>query len=184
MEADNQPDSKPKASKQPTKASKRPIFFILSQAWKDYKRGRDLRRQEQNSEQVSRPAKLSNANRNQGSAAQIISLEQELKHPQPPVSRISDQAQCQREGWKNTGGEYPWRIERSIPGDGNWRGTWILEVKDMFAMEWETVRVYDGRRWRWESLPHVHWPFPYKQSSHAGKEMQNIEAILEKKANN
>jgi hypothetical protein len=116
-------------------------ILILSQAWKDYKRGRDLRRQEQNGEQVSRPAKLSNANRNRGGAAQITSPEQEPRHPRPPAPGISDHPRCQRRGWKNTGGEYPWRIERTIPGDGNWRGTWILEVKDMFAMEWDTAKV-------------------------------------------
>ncbi|KAK4456827.1 hypothetical protein QBC42DRAFT_157953, partial [Cladorrhinum samala] len=44
--------------------------------------------------------------------------------------------------------EFPWRLEQVIQEDSqdpkNWRAMWILEVKDMQAMDWGTMRVPKG----------------------------------------
>lgn len=83
-------------------------------------------------------------------------------------------------GWHRQRGEYPWRITRTLPGDDNWRGTWTLEVKNLFDVEWDNVKVFDGRKWRLQSLPHVHWPFPYeKAGSPANKDVQGREDTTE-----
>jgi hypothetical protein len=37
--------------------------------------------------------------------------------------------------------EFPWRLQQVVQEESNWRGTWILEVKDMVAMDWGTVQV-------------------------------------------
>ncbi|KAH6687814.1 hypothetical protein F5X68DRAFT_239255 [Plectosphaerella plurivora] len=39
------------------------------------------------------------------------------------------------------GAEFPWRFEQLVEEEENWRGTWVLEVKDMQAMDSGTVRV-------------------------------------------
>lgn len=51
-----------------------------------------------------------------------------------------------RQSWKYQGDPYHWRSERDAVGDTNWRGTRILEVIDMFEVEWQNERVCDGRR--------------------------------------
>lgn len=63
-------------------------------------------------------------------------------------------------GWKfYRGKDYPWRISRTIPGDDNWRGTWVLEVKDISEVHWTRQRVHDGRSWKSVTLPDdPHWP--------------------------
>ncbi|KXH46861.1 hypothetical protein CNYM01_00707 [Colletotrichum nymphaeae SA-01] len=37
--------------------------------------------------------------------------------------------------------EFPWRFEQAVDHEENWRGTWVLEVKDMRAMDWGTELV-------------------------------------------
>ena len=85
----------------------------------------------------------------------------------------SEGAPRRRQGWQHRPNEkYPWRIERVVPGGANWTGTWILEVKDLFEVEWEKRQVFDGRKWKWESIPQCHWPFPHeskRRSSHDAK---------------
>lgn len=63
-------------------------------------------------------------------------------------------------GWTfHRDSEYPWRIERTRQGDVDWRGTWVLEVQDMFSVNWTRQKVHDGRKWRWVTLPDApHWP--------------------------
>lgn len=57
--------------------------------------------------------------------------------------------------------EYPWRIECTVPGDENWRGTWVLEVKDMSEINWVQQKVHDGRGWKEVALPEApHWHTP------------------------
>lgn len=76
---------------------------------------------------------------------------------------------CRRSWRLQRGKEYPWRIERDIKGDVNWRATWVLEVKDLHDVEWETRRIHDGRKWRWHSIPQGHWPFPYEKTEDDGE---------------
>jgi hypothetical protein len=57
--------------------------------------------------------------------------------------------------------EYPWRIECTIPGDENWRGTWTLEVKNMSEVNWISQKVHDGKGWKDVALPAApHWHNP------------------------
>ncbi|KAH9228744.1 hypothetical protein K456DRAFT_1753397 [Colletotrichum gloeosporioides 23] len=37
--------------------------------------------------------------------------------------------------------EFPWRLAQVVEEEENWRGTWVLDVKDLQAMEWGTTRV-------------------------------------------
>lgn len=51
--------------------------------------------------------------------------------------------------------EFPWRIERTVqPHDADWRGTWILEAKDMWSIDWQQGLTPEGVR-----PPQAHWPF-------------------------
>lgn len=45
--------------------------------------------------------------------------------------------------------------------ESNWRGTWVLEVKDMTAMEWGMVKVpkEGGRGGKWVHGPTRQLPF-------------------------
>ncbi|OHE92591.1 hypothetical protein CORC01_12102 [Colletotrichum orchidophilum] len=70
-----------------------------------------------------------------------------------------------KKGWEyrpNT--EFPWRLEQVVEKEENWRGTWVLEVKDLRAMDWGTTRVPkadgDGRGGRYQRQPTRHLPFP------------------------
>lgn len=45
-------------------------------------------------------------------------------------------------GWVYTRrAEFPWRLEKIVQKDdgGNWRKTWIIEVKDVNTMDWESI---------------------------------------------
>lgn len=111
----------------------RNTFKLIKQSWADFKLGREIRREK----------------------ASLVKSQQ-------PNANQSPDSQKHRKGWqRQKGQQYPWRIERGVIQDANSRGTWVLEVKHMFDVEWETLRVHDGRRWRWESVPQSHWPFPY-----------------------
>lgn len=70
-----------------------------------------------------------------------------------------------KEGWKfRPEAEFPWRLEQVVDGEENWRGTWVLEVKDLRAMDWGTERVPKGdgkgRGGRYQRQPTRHMPFP------------------------
>lgn len=67
-------------------------------------------------------------------------------------------------GWKAQGGAYPWRIDNTIHGDVHWRGTWVLEVKDIFEVAWGLRKIHNGERWIWETIPESHWPFPITET--------------------
>ncbi|KAF3808622.1 hypothetical protein GCG54_00006488 [Colletotrichum gloeosporioides] len=60
--------------------------------------------------------------------------------------------------------EFPWRLAQVVEEEDNWRGTWVLEVKDLQAMDWGTTRVPKtgghGRGGRYERQPTRHMPFP------------------------
>ncbi|KAK4227665.1 hypothetical protein QBC38DRAFT_477061 [Podospora fimiseda] len=40
--------------------------------------------------------------------------------------------------------ESVWYLERTANKESNWRGTWILEAKDIEAIDWETVEMSPG----------------------------------------
>ena len=131
-------------------------FAAIKQAWEDFKFGRYVRKEIARSQARCVDDKQTNGtNDDQG----------DIKEDR------------RRRQWRlRRGEEYPWRIERDIKGDLNWRATWILEVKDLHDVEWETRRIHDGRRWRWHSIPQGHWPFPYESSSDKGSDKSTEES--------
>ncbi|KAL7906215.1 hypothetical protein GGI35DRAFT_119357 [Trichoderma velutinum] len=70
--------------------------------------------------------------------------------------------------WKhNMGAEFPWRYEQLVDGESNWRGTWVLEVKDLRAMKWGTeivpTRVGNRKGRKIVRKPTRQLPFPIGQ---------------------
>ncbi|KAF4926179.1 hypothetical protein CGCVW01_v003169 [Colletotrichum viniferum] len=65
---------------------------------------------------------------------------------------------------------FPWRLAQVVDEEENWRGTWVLDVKDLQAMEWGTTRVPkaggNGRGGRYERQPTRHMPFPVDGAGH------------------
>lgn len=116
---------------------------FLKQAWVDYKNGRQMRKnlqheKEQEHQRQNFPVYASES----GDA-------RNEPHSRQPKSSP---------GWHRQNGAYPWRIEKTIQGDTNWRGTWILEVKDIFDVTWERQKIHDGKKWKMVSIPASHWP--------------------------
>ncbi|KAK4234696.1 hypothetical protein C8A03DRAFT_37512 [Achaetomium macrosporum] len=84
-------------------------------------------------------------------------LDSKRNIPQPHPAKSSPQ-----KGWQfNRTAEFPWRLQQIVQEESNWRGTWTLEVKDMQAMVWETVRVpkESGRGMKYQRTPTIHFPF-------------------------
>lgn len=129
-------------------------FTSLKQVWADYKLGRDVRKE------VAR--------------SQYRSVDK-YRRDDTDNDKETKKDRLRRSWCLRRGQEYPWRIERDIQGDVNWRATWILEAKDMFDIEWETRRVHDGRKWRWLSVPQGHWPFPYERGGEGTDEYRKDE---------
>ncbi|KAL6701306.1 hypothetical protein J3F84DRAFT_354411 [Trichoderma pleuroticola] len=76
-------------------------------------------------------------------------------------------AQTKRK-WKwDTNAEFPWRHEQVVDEESNWRGTWVLEVKDLNAMKWATEIVFtrtgDKRERTIVRKPTRQLPFPIGQ---------------------
>lgn len=64
--------------------------------------------------------------------------------------------------------EFPWRLEQVVEREENWRGTWVLEVKDMRAMDWGTpcVPKADGRGGKYQRQPTRHLLFSVDGDGH------------------
>ncbi|KAK4197644.1 hypothetical protein QBC40DRAFT_267431 [Triangularia verruculosa] len=66
----------------------------------------------------------------------VESIEGREIHPPQPTKSLP------QEPWQpNKTAEFPWYLERVVHEESNWRGTWILEAKDIEAIDWETVLV-------------------------------------------
>ncbi|GKT46075.1 uncharacterized protein ColSpa_06256 [Colletotrichum spaethianum] len=70
-----------------------------------------------------------------------------------------------KKGWKyRPNAEVPWRLEQVVEKEENWRGTWVLEVKDLRMMDWGTTRVpkadRNRRGGRYHRQPTRHLLFP------------------------
>jgi hypothetical protein len=82
------------------------------------------------------------------------------------------QSQPASEGWQyNPNADFPWRLEQVVDEEENWRGTWVLDVKDMNAMDWGIDRVAkkDGRGGRYQWQPSRQLPFPVDVPDHGDK---------------
>jgi hypothetical protein len=150
-----------------SKVTLRPVYGIR-QALVDYQNGRIMRQRESQAELSSRTSNQhDNAQRRADTQAQISQAQggpdERCKDRNLPRDKGDNYPRRINRGWKHQGGEFPWRIERTVQEEENWRGVWVLEVKDMFLLEWENEYELLGRRWRQNTVPQAHWPFPYKR---------------------
>lgn len=44
------------------------------------------------------------------------------------------------------GADYPWRLTQPVIQESNWRATWVLEAKDLQAVQWEKMPLH-GEAW-------------------------------------
>ncbi|KAK3361878.1 hypothetical protein B0T24DRAFT_690389 [Lasiosphaeria ovina] len=111
-------------------------FSAIHQAWKDYKAGRALRKNTNtNAEKQPKPTER----KRRGYSPWLVRPSPKLSIKLLPAPARMAVAQTR---WKfDRTAEYPWRLERVVDAESNWRGTWVLEAKDMQAMVWETIRV-------------------------------------------
>ena len=67
-------------------------------------------------------------------------------------------------GWEHReDAAFPWRIKRLVQKEEDWRSVWVLEVKDMWSMDWKRVQEQRGSRWRLGTVPQAHRPLPYER---------------------
>ena len=117
-----------------------PPCSAIRQAWKDYKVGRMMRKSEKKE-------------------VEQLECKLECKENEPPTQPTKSSP---KKGWQfNRMAEFPWCLEQIVQEESNWRGTWILEVKDMQGMNWETERVpkESGRGGTYQRMPTKHLPF-------------------------
>jgi hypothetical protein len=83
---------------------------------------------------------------------------------EPPHSSTATTAtKASKREWKfQQGAEFPWRLEQVVEEEENWRGTWVLEVKDLQAMDWGTVQAgkQNGHGGKYSRQPTRQLPFP------------------------
>ncbi|KAL6837002.1 hypothetical protein V8C40DRAFT_228917 [Trichoderma camerunense] len=83
------------------------------------------------------------------------------------AAQVAAQLKMKRQWRSNTNGEFLWRYEQVVDEESNWRGTWVLEVNDLNAMNWgieEVFTVVEGRRKRkYVRKPTRQLPFPIGQ---------------------
>lgn len=80
---------------------------------------------------------------------------------QSATSKLSD-GKHQSNGWEfDQDAEFPWKLEQVVEETENYRTTWVLEVKDMMAMDWQTKRVANeiGRGFHYQLKATRQWPF-------------------------
>jgi hypothetical protein len=114
----------------------RQLYSPVRQAWKDYKVGRMMRKSKRQ---------------------ELEQLECKGNETQPRPTKSSPPR-----GWQfDRTAEFPWCLQQVVQEESNWRGTWILEVKDMQGMEWGTVLVpkESGSGGKYQRRPTKHLPF-------------------------
>ncbi|KAL7939104.1 hypothetical protein V8C35DRAFT_285717 [Trichoderma chlorosporum] len=158
------------------RALKRPIT-ILRQAYEDYQVGREIRQWasqinpeddakcndekcdekcEKRCDEGCEAERLSQCDEecNDTEASRLAKRNEKARRDYPAQKARSWNFQGEQ--------EFPWRHEQLVCEESNWRGTWVLEVKDMRAMNWgvEYVRREDGRGYKIVRKPTRHLPFP------------------------
>jgi hypothetical protein len=148
--------------------------YGIRQAWIDYQNGRTIRKRESQAEfsglecdrhnnSQRRVDMQAQFDQGQGGTDKALELREARKDRNLPRGGGNNYPRCLDKGWKYQGGEFPWQIERIVQEEENWRGVWVLEVKDMWSMEWEKEYKQKGRQWRLNTVSQGHWPFPYKR---------------------
>ena len=140
-------------------------FAPLRQVWKDYKVGRATRQQNHSNTMDAEPRekrKSQEENQCQDNAPLVQPLCTGEPEPKTPDSG---------RGWRYLPGrDFPRCFVQIVQEESNWRGTWVLEVKDMQAMTWETERVpgeEGSRKARYLRRPTRHFPFLVEEPSPA-----------------
>ncbi len=150
-------------------------FRGIRQAWKDYRNGRMIRKRGDRNSPFDRSGggqhdkdhirvnARHNPDPNEENIRQDPEPGTERKQRGTPRNGRDNRRCCRKGGWEYQDGEFPWRLERVIQKGENWRGTWVLEVKDLWAMEWKREYYPSGSQWRLRTIPQPHWPFPNDQ---------------------
>ena len=71
-------------------------------------------------------------------------------------------------GWKyRPDAEFPWRFAQVVQEEEKWRGTWVPELKNQHAMNWESSMMCneDGKVSEYTRRPTRQLPFPVDGSS-------------------
>ncbi|KAI1345467.1 hypothetical protein F5Y01DRAFT_323261 [Xylaria sp. FL0043] len=143
-------------------------FRVFRQLWKYCQTGRNIRKQrtqgqgsktgdDRPEKAEDKPQQLQNCSEVSAPAIKRFSPSRYYSEDQPASNA---QHRPVIEHWVHQGGEWPWRIEQIVHRDSsdNARGIWVLEVKDLSAMHWET-KDRPGRRIP-ATVPQAQWPFP------------------------
>lgn len=164
-------------------------FAIARQAWRDYKLGRTIRKYRKEPEEAGHQgngAKESQLEKVpeyslRSSTALPVTLSPTTEFPTPhkltpghlPQPSTQPPKSSPREGWQfNPADEFPWRFQQVVYAESNWRGTWILQVKDLQGMDWGIERVpnENGRGGRYRRRPTRQLPFlPGAREQYAGE---------------
>ncbi|KAJ8128989.1 hypothetical protein O1611_g4643 [Lasiodiplodia mahajangana] len=129
-------------------------FRATYRAWNDFRNGRQARKDQENKREA------------QEEQTAFPETERSCRETSQLPESHQDEATedrrraCERGEWVRQQGEYPFRIEQLVHLDDNTRGTWVLEVKDMFAIVWERDYRMEESMLREETVPQPHWPFP------------------------
>lgn len=151
----------------------------VRQAWEDYQVGRATR--QKNSNETCNVDPEEEAKGEEGTSNQCTDeckdqLKDQCKNNTPPVQpftciegeqgpRTSSLTPAQRTWRYQKYAEFPWYIKQVVYEESNWRGTWVLQVKDMVAMNWEPSRR-EGGRGKWTlGDPTRQLPFPIEGQS-------------------
>lgn len=145
----------------------------IRQAWNDYQNGRIMRKREGRAESYGRGGdrhcKVQSGADTRSGPDQTRKAAEEASEPRKafkdwnaPRNECHNRPRRLNRGWEYQDGEFPWRIERVVQEEDNWRGVWVLEVKDMWSMEWKKQYQQWGCQWRLGTVSQPHWPFPYE----------------------
>ena len=138
-------------------------FIAVRQIWRDYKLGRTTR-------QRTPIIWILNLRKRRWAKKKKISAKTIRRWVNPFTRRQRAKTPYPTRGWQyRADGEFSWRCEQTVREESNWRGTWVLEVKDLQAMELETVRVpkENSRGFRYQRKPTCHLSFLFEGSSPA-----------------
>ncbi|KAL6801105.1 hypothetical protein GGI42DRAFT_325671 [Trichoderma sp. SZMC 28013] len=89
----------------------------------------------------------------------------------PPVrdeERAARKAAQLKRSWRYwKGHEFPWVLCQTVCEESNWKGSWVLQVKDMKAMDWgvEVLPLQLKKGEKFVCKPTRQLPFPFGEES-------------------
>lgn len=151
-------------------------YHAVRQAWRDYDCGRSSRKAQQSGGKEAQESRPHSPKGDEGtiptSKDKATTPPSQGKATAPPSqvpidpnksSKTTEECPRPKGCWNyRHGKEYPWSIERVVQQNPDWRGTWVLEAKDMWSIDWQQGLTPQGQR-----QPQPHWPFavPYETGS-------------------